>query len=78
MVLVYVDDILHFDHEPNILMQQLESVYRLKDKAGTPDRYLGANIDKVQLSDGHIAWSMSSQEYLKNAITNLEQDLEKR
>lgn len=76
-ILVYVDDVLHFDHEPNILMEQLESIYRLKDKAEAPDRYLGANIDKVQMQDGSVAWSMSSREYLSNAIRNLEQQLEK-
>ena len=75
-ILVYVDDVLHFDHEPNILMAQLESIYRLKDKAEAPDRYLGANIDKVQLQDGSIAWSMSSREYLTNAIKNLDKQLE--
>lgn len=75
MVLVYVDDVLHFDHEPNILMNQLEVQYRLKDKAEIPGRYLGANIDKVQLHDGTLAWSMSSHEYLTNAIANLEEQL---
>ena len=77
MVLVYVDDVLHFDHEPSILMDELEFSYRLKDKADAPDRYLGANIDKVQLSDGSEAWSMSSYEYLSNAIKDLEEQLEK-
>ena len=38
---------------------------------------MGANIDKVQLSNGTMAWSMISQEYMWNAITNLEQELEK-
>ena len=77
MVLVYVDDVMHFDHEPHIFMQELESLYRLKDKAEAPDRYLGANIDKVQTSDGRILWSMSSYEYLGNAIKNLEDELAK-
>jgi hypothetical protein len=76
-VLVYVDDVMHFDHEPHIFMSQLEGIYRLKDKAEAPDRYLGANIDKVQTTDGNIAWSMSSHEYLTNAIKNLETQLEK-
>lgn len=47
MVLVYVDDVLHFDHDPNSLMTTLSSTYRLKDKTEAPDRYLGANIDKI-------------------------------
>ena len=37
MILVYVDDVLHFDHEPAKLMEELEKLYRLKDKAEAPD-----------------------------------------
>ena len=77
MILVYVDDVLYFDHEPGKLMKDLEKLYWLKDKAETPDRYLGANIDKVQLSDGDVRWSMSSREYLTSAINNLDTELEK-
>ena len=77
MVLVYVDDVLHFDAKPYVLMEELEKMYRLKDKAEAPERYLGANIDKVQLSDGDEKWSMSSHEYLSSAIENLEAELAK-
>ena len=61
IVLVYVDDCLHFYHEPTIMMYSLESIYRLKDKAQALDGYLGANIGEVQLSDGTMASSMASQ-----------------
>ena len=54
MVLVYVDNILHFDHSPEVLMQSLEGLYRLKETAQAPDRYLGANINKVQMKDGFL------------------------
>jgi hypothetical protein len=77
MIHVYVDDVLYFDHEPGKLMKDLEKLYRLKDKAETLDRYLGANIDKVQLSDGDVRWPMSSHEYLTSAIHNLDTELEK-
>ena len=77
LILVYVDDVLHFDHEPNELMNLLEDKYRIKDKAEAPVRYLGTNIDKMQLSGGDIVWSMSSYDYLSNAITNLEKNLVK-
>jgi hypothetical protein len=72
IILVYVDYVLHVDHNPDDLMNQLSSIYRLKDKAEAPDRYLGTNIDKVQTQDGSVTWSMSSREYLTNAIANLE------
>ena len=77
-VLVYVDDLLHIHHNPNLFMKRLGETYRLKeDSLGSPDRYLGANVDRVQLKDGRVAWSMSSHEYVTNAIKNLEDELER-
>ena len=32
MVLVYVDDVMHFDHLPEILMGKLGELHRLKEK----------------------------------------------
>ena len=67
-VLVYVNDVLHLHHDLDTFMNCLAEVYRLKDgSVGEPDRYLGANIDKVQLYDGSVAWSMTSREYVTNA-----------
>ena len=77
MVLVYIDDILHFDHIPSLLMEQLKKIYRLKDKAKVPERLIGTNIERVQLKDGTMAWSMSSHKYLRNTIENLEKELQK-
>ena len=71
LILVYVDDVLHFDHEPNELMNLLEDKYRIKDKAEAPVRYLGTNIDKIQLPGGDIVLSMSSYDYVSNAINLL-------
>ena len=75
-ILVYVDDILHIHHNPDLFMNCLEKIYRLKDNStGEPERYLGSNIEKVQLENGDITWSMHSREYVQNAIRNLEQTL---
>ena len=52
-------------------MNRLAEVYRLKDgSVGEPDRYLGASFEKVQLDDSSVAWSMTSIEYVTNAIHN--------
>ena len=76
-VLVYVDDVLHLHEDPSLLMNELSKAYRLKDDSlGRPDRYLGANIDRVQMADGAIYWSMTSKEYVTNAISNVEKLLE--
>jgi hypothetical protein len=70
-MLVYVDDVLHVAHDPKVDMEAINKVYRLKDGAGPPDRYLGANLEKVQLQDGSTAWSMSCVDYLKGSIENV-------
>ena len=71
--LVYVDDVLHLHHDPGTLMNRLAEVYRLNDvSVGEPNRYLSANIEKVQLDEGSVAWSMTSREYVTNLIQNLE------
>ena len=57
-------------------MKELADVYRLKDKPKAPDRYLGANFDRVQLSNGDITWSMSSRDYVTNAIKTVEDTLQ--
>ena len=73
---MYVYDVLHLHHDPDTFINSLAEVYRLKDgSAGEPDRYLGANIEKVQLDDGSVAWSTTSREYVTNAIQNLEYTL---
>ena len=72
-VLVYVDDVLHLHQDPDTFMNRLAEVYRLKDgNVGEPDRYLGANIEIVQLYDSSVAWSMTNREYVTNTIQNLE------
>ena len=71
-MLVYVDDVLHIHHDPTIDMKRLNEHYRLKEGVSSPERYLGANVDKVQLEDGRIAWSMSCVDYLKGAIKNVD------
>ena len=75
-VLVYVDDVLHLHHDPDTFMNRLAEVYRLEDgSVGEPDRYIGANIEMVQVYDGSVAWSMTNREYITNALQNLEYTL---
>ena len=56
-IIVYVDNVLHLHHDPDTFMKLLVEVYRLNDgSVGEPNRYLGANIEKVQLDDSSLAW----------------------
>ena len=50
-------------------------LYRLKEGFGPPDRYLGANVEKVQLKDGRVVWSTNCVDYLKSAIENVDNSL---
>jgi hypothetical protein len=81
MVLIYVDDILHCSHQPKLLMKTLGELYHLKEgSVKEPERYLGATIkkfEKLTTSDDGTqtivnCWSMSSEEYVKNAISIVE------
>jgi hypothetical protein len=49
-------------------MEMIGKIYDLKDTVKPPERYLGANIRCWQLPDGREVWSMSGQDYVKNAV----------
>lgn len=73
MVLVYVDDILVVSHDTKGIMDSLSEIYQLKPgSVGPPSRYLGATIQTMQMSDGREVWTMSSEEYLENALPIVE------
>jgi hypothetical protein len=54
-------------------MNELGKLYELKpESVHEPDIYLGANMEKVQLPNGKVEWSMGSKTYVKNAIRVVE------
>jgi len=73
-VLVYVDDVLVLSHQAVLTMKALEEFYRLKDGYSEPTRYLGAEIKKWTFPDenARFKWAMSSAQYVKEAIENIE------
>ena len=80
-VLCYVDDILVISLDTQLTMDMLSEIYTLK--AGSvkePDQYLGAEIRKLQIEDyddpTKIRWGMSSDLYVKRAVTEVERELE--
>jgi len=80
-VLCYVDDILCISHEPQVVMDYLASRYTLKKgSVKEPDAYLGAEVKKWAIEDaenpGKIRWAMSSDLYVKRAVTEVERELE--
>jgi hypothetical protein len=59
-------------------MRRIQEDFKLKDdKIAEPDVYLGATIAKMSLDNGKTCWTMSSEQYVKAAVTNVEEDLAK-
>jgi hypothetical protein len=51
-------------------------VYTLKPgSVKIPDTYLGADIHVHELSNGEKAWAISSNTYVKRAVTEVEREL---
>ncbi len=77
-ILVYVDDILIFSHDPNQAMTAIRLTYRLKEEPTPPKTYLGATIKEWRIpGDTQYVWSMNSQRYIKEVIRCLEMELQK-
>ena len=76
--LCYVDDVLSISHEPQKKMDGIKKTFMLKnDKIEEPENYLGANISKMTTADGRVFWTMSSDQYCKAAVANVEEKSEK-
>ena len=71
-VLTYVDDIMVVSANPNNVMTQINEKFCFKgNKWDDPEIYLGAKLSK-RMHNGKRIWTMSSQEYLKAAIKEVE------
>ena len=80
MLVVYVDDNRQISHATKPTMDEIAKLYRQKgDSIGEPERYLGANIEKVQIDDGRVVFSMTCVDYVttRNAIANLENTIQR-
>jgi hypothetical protein len=81
-ILVYTDDLLVVDHEPKVIMDYMASRYTLKPgSVMEPTVYLGAQVSKYYI-DGATnpekpRWAMSSEKYVKQAVADVETELEK-
>jgi hypothetical protein len=74
-VLCYVDDVLVISHEPQKVMDYLNSKYTMKKgSVKPPDEYLGAEIRKYDTGTKEV-WAMSSDLYVKRAIADVETEL---
>ena len=71
----YVDDLLNIGFKTKEETDELNMIYLLKEGLGPPDRYLGANVEKVQFKDVRVVWSTNCVNYLKRAIDNVDTSL---
>ena len=73
-ILVYTDDILIVSHNPTKYMAQLKANYYVKESSiGPPNIYLGSRVKLVKDRSGNRAYATSSDDYIKEAIKNVEQ-----
>ena len=77
MMLIYVDDILCISHEPHATMNKgIQATFKLKDdKIEKPENYLGAQLTQ-KIIHGTECWTISSEQYFKASIANVEAALE--
>jgi hypothetical protein len=74
-VLMYVNNILAISYNPQAILEDVQKTFKLKnDKIGTPDYYLGANLQQKTLNNT-ICWTITSQDYVKAVISNVKEVL---
>ena len=77
-MLVYVDDILCISYDARRQMNEIQASLKFKKyKVEPPEFYLGTRLEKKKLN-GCYVWTMSSTDYIKAAIANVEGQLKKR
>jgi len=79
-VLVYVDDLLVLSHQGEKTMKALEDFYHLKDDFAPPARYLSAEVKQWKFPPDmtKVYWALSSVQYVKEAIKNIEAHLKNK
>jgi hypothetical protein len=81
-IMVYTDDLLVIDHEPQVIMDYMASCYTLKSgSVMEPDSFLGSQISKFCIDGAEDPdkprLAMSSELYVKQAMTDVETELNK-
>jgi hypothetical protein len=75
-ILCYVDDVLCISADPKKFMKIIQDDFKLKDdNIEEPDVHLGATLANMTLESGKTCWTMSPEQYVKAAVTNVEEDL---
>ncbi len=78
-IFIYVDNVLVISQNPSTIMHTISDNYRLKDGSiQKPTIYLGAQIKEFHHPDNpsQSMWSLSADQYIKDALNNLEYNLQ--
>ena len=67
-LVTYVDDILVLDKDPQLTMNSINNLYRLKDGISFPKMYLGTDIRKWSFEDQGEGYALGANSYLKEAL----------
>jgi hypothetical protein len=71
-ILIYVDDILCVHHDPGSPLAKLDEYFKIKEcSIQVPTFYVGAKLKKTALSNGVVAWGISSRKYVQSAVQNV-------
>ena len=77
-ILVYVDDILCISHKPLEPMNEIHRDMKFKNnKIIPPEFYLGGKLERKELN-GKKMWTLTSRDYVKAAINNVEETLKRK
>ena len=80
-LIVYVDDVLCLDKDPDRVLRMVNRDYRLKEPPAPPTMYLGADFSayEVQVNDDIQVkcWAMSADSHIKKAIQVVKEKLQK-
>jgi hypothetical protein len=71
-VLLYVDDICNSHQKAELCLWQVDKYFKMTPGSiGDPDFYLAAMLKMKRLSNGVLAWNMSSSMYIQEAVQNV-------
>ena len=77
-ILIYVDDILTISFEPERPMEAIGRAFKFKKGLiEKPEMYLGAKLEE-KILNGRKVWTMTSKDYVKLSIGNVEMQVKKR
>ena len=69
-------EVLCISHNPRKSMKRIQEDFKLKDdKIEPPDVYLGDTLAKMKLESGKYCWTMLPEQYVKAAVTTVEENL---